>query len=400
MRKLKILSLVHNLFFGGDETRLLAFARTVDRSKFEHHVVSIHLPDETDTKRNGSMRSEFARAGVEVVDLGERHHSTRSNSMRPDHVMNSARALARVVNKARTLIRELEIDVIDARLGTPILVGALAGQSCGVPSVGTTYSFEGRPSLLRRLATQLSFRMSHAVITDSDLWRDRIRSAIPFSRTRVLNVPNGIFRPPTERSPAETRAVLGIPQSPETCVVSQVSRLVPYKGHRVLLRAASRVLKEYPQAFFLLLGYDGRGSYREELIQLAETLGIADRVRVTGYTGPIGDVWNIVDVHAHASLLDSAPNAIIEGMSCGRPAVVTDVGGIPDLVAHGHSGLVVPADDEVAFADAVLDLLASPDHAKALGDAARRRYEEHYTPEIMTRRLERLFEEMADRARN
>jgi len=113
------------------------------------------------------------------------------------------------------------------------------------------------------------------------------------------------------------------------------------------------------------------------------------------YPGPIGDVWQALDIHVHASLMDSLPNAIIEGMSLALPAVVTSVGGIPEMVEHEETGLVVPPDDPASLANALLQLLRHPYQAAALGQAAYRRYRDRYGTEAMTRTLEQLFATLA-----
>lgn len=396
-RKLRVLSLVHNLFFGGDQTRLLAYARSYDRERFEHYVASIHLPDEEYVKKYGSMREEYASHGVEVIELGRHHHATDRSSMNPVAVLKTLRSLQQLANKLKSVIGELKIDLIDARLSSPIFVGAVTGRLCGIPSVGTTYSFEGKPNLLTRCVTQLSFAMSDAIITDSEIWRTRIEKAILWPTVRVENIPNGIFAPIVNRSADETRRILDLPSEPDTRIICQVSRLVEYKGHMTLLDAARRVLERHPNAYFLCLGHEESGGYTERLKARAEELEISGRVGITGYDGSIGDVWNIVDVNAHASNLDSAPNAIIEGMSMSKPAVVTDVGGIPQLVEHGKTAIVVPRGDSDALAAGIMEVLDQPGKAKAMGAAARRRYEENYTPSQMARRHEALFEELCRR---
>lgn len=390
-RRLTILSLVHNLFFGGDETRLLSFSRSHDSNRFKHLVASIHVADKEYDRRNGSMRDEFAAAGVRVIDLGKRHGSVNTVSARPDHVFRSLQTLGEIVRRLRKLVRDQGIDVIDARLASPILVGSLVARMSGIPVVGTTYSFEGNPSLVRRLARQISFGMCSAVVTDSELWRSRIKRKMLRPGLRVLNIPNGIFPPEGTRPGHEVKRALQVPDEAETRVVCQVSRLVPYKGHATLLAAARIVLERFPNAFFLLVGHDASEQYRRELIDQAEELGIAERVRIGGYSGRIGDIWSIVDIHAHASHLDSLPNAIIEGMSVGKPAVVTSVGGIPDLVSHERTGLVVPPRDASALASGILRMLEQPVEASKLAAAAKQRYLDEYTPATMSRRLEDLF---------
>src|SRR5207248_6652808 len=124
--------------------------------------------------------------------------------------------------------------------------------------------------------------------------------------------------------------------------------------------------------------------------------GVDGRVRICGYPGNSGDVWSVVDIHAHPTQLDSLPQAIMEAMSLGIPSVVTPVGGIPAMVDHDRTGLIVPARDPAALADALLRLLREPETASRLGRAAQDRYRQRYTTAIMTKALESIFAGLAN----
>jgi len=107
----------------------------------------------------------------------------------------------------------------------------------------------------------------------------------------------------------------------------------------------------------------------------------------------------VIDIHVHASSIDSLPNAVIEGMSLGKPAVVSHVGAIPEHVDDGRTGLVVPPDDPPALANALLRLLADPALAARLGQGARQRHLERFTPEVTARQIESCFEGMIEARR-
>jgi glycosyltransferase involved in cell wall biosynthesis len=160
------------------------------------------------------------------------------------------------------------------------------------------------------------------------------------------------------------------------------------------------VLAEAPDTYFVITGYAGEDPpYLETLKQDARDLQIEDRVRFVNWPGSIGDVWELLDIHVHASVEDSLPIAITEGMSFGKPAVVTNVGGVREMVTHEETGLVVPMHDSNALGDGVLRLLREPDTARRLGAAALERYQRGYRPEVMTRALESLFVDVVARMR-
>jgi len=215
---------------------------------------------------------------------------------------------------------------------------------------------------------------------------------------RGAHVPNGIHRPVAQRARAELAAELGWPR--DVPVVGQIARLIDYKGQDVLLDAAPAILARAPDAHFLLCGYAQRDdAWRRHLEHRAHELRIADRVRVLSYPGPIGDVWSLVDLHAHPTRRDSSPIAIIEAMSLGLPTVSTDVGGIAELVEDGTTGRVLATADPAALAEEVGALLTDGQRAKAFGAAARARYEARHRPEIMASAMEALYRDAAERWR-
>jgi glycosyltransferase involved in cell wall biosynthesis len=394
-RRLRILSFTSDLHFGGTATRLLGLGRTIDRSRFDHTVATLKRPDPNLDPLYGSMREQFVEAGLEVVDLDEDRFRTNAAFLRPYHALHAGMVLSSSVQKLNRIIRDRGIDLVDNHLVVANLIGVLAGKTAGARTVVTLYGAPGWKPFLLRLSEQLVVGMADAVVSDSQARCDDIKRWMIRPNPRLTVIPNSIFPPSTLRTSNEMRNLLGLPEDPKVRIIGQVSRLVPIKGHKVLLAAARLVLDQEPDTAFLLVGYDeAAGSYKRNLEQEADNLGIADRVRIVSYAGNIGDVWKVIDIHGHASLVDSLPSALIEGMSLGKPAVVTSVGGIPEVVENDESGLIVPPGDPEAFSQGLLRLLREPETAKRLGEEAKRKYEELYRPEIITRRLERLFEDL------
>jgi glycosyltransferase involved in cell wall biosynthesis len=253
------------------------------------------------------------------------------------------------------------------------------------------------PSLRR-----LDLRLCSAILTDSHVRAAEFARFLAPSPPPMHVIPNGVRLDPPSRPAGEVLREFGIPEDTRATIVGQVAGLVPYKGQAALLQAAARAISRGHDLYILCVGDERMGpAYPRELRRQAESLGIADRVRIRGYPGSIADVWNVIDIHVHASSIDSLPNAVLEGMSLGKPAVVSAVGAIPDHVDHGRTGLVVPPDDPAALADALLRVLGDATLARRLGQGAYERYLERFTPEVTTRRIEAVFERMieADRAR-
>ncbi len=396
-RRIRVVSLINELLFGGDESRLLAFSRTVNAKEFDHRVICVKRPDPDFDARNGTMRGLYASAGVAVKDLGEGYPNLATRRAPPVKALNRGLMLARSVARFCNYLREHRIDVIDAHLGSGSLVGTIAGALTRVPVAITTYQVEQwEPLWLWLRVHPAVLRGAGAVITDSHACAQAVRSFMRRPQAKVNVIPNGIEPPSSARSREEMRSALGLPADPRVRIIGQVATLLPTKGQRVLIEAARRVLAEESNVAFLLLGYPrGGSSYGDDLRQQAARAGIADRVHIRGYPGNNGDVWKVIDIHAHPTELDSLPQAIMEAMSLGIPSVVTPTGGIPTMVDHDRTGLIVPARDPAALAGALLRLLREPETASRLGRAAQDSYRQKYTTAIMTGALESLFAGLA-----
>lgn len=217
-------------------------------------------------------------------------------------------------------------------------------------------------------------------------------------RERVSLVHEGIdpapFRDVTARR-AAARQRFAV--SPDAMVVACAATLRPRKGQRTLVDAIAALADRFPNLVLLLAG---GGTDLAELRAHAQVRGIATRVRLPGPVRPIQDVFAACDVFAMASWHEGLTNACLEAAAAGLPQVVSSAGGLPEIVADGESGFVVPPGDTAAFADRIARLLADERLRRAAGQAGRRRVEERFTAERMVRTTEELFEHLVARARS
>lgn len=394
MKQLRILSLVGDLAFGGAESRVLALARGIDQERFHHRVGVLNRHEPARDSAFGSLRSEFARSGLELVEFEERFGKSDASGRNPLKVLNGVVALRRMVSKVRRYIRAHDIDLVDSHLWSANLVGALAARSCGIASVVTDYCVAEEAPLIVRAGMGMFLRCADVLVSDSSVRANGIANWSGARKLRVSVIPNGIETPISAKTPGEARKLLGVPSDRNMLVIGQISGLSEFKGHLVLVDAARQILDQCSNAFFLLVGFPRQDlDYPRRLQARIDELGLSSRFRTIGYEGPIADVWQAIDIHAHASLLDSLPIAIAEGMALGKPAVVTSVGGIPTMVEHGVTGLVVSPDDANALAASLVQLIRDPEFARRLGESARHRFDKEYRTTVMTRRLEALFAE-------
>jgi glycosyltransferase involved in cell wall biosynthesis len=167
-----------------------------------------------------------------------------------------------------------------------------------------------------------------------------------------------------------------------------VGRLIPVKGHLVLLRALAQARSRAPG---LVLDIAGQGPLEPALKAYAAELGLSDAVRFLGFVSPIQSAIEAASAVVVPSLGEGFGMVALEAMERGRPVVASDVGGLPEIVADGETGFVVPAGDAEALADALVTLVSSPARAAEMGQAGRRRALESFTPERSTRGIEALY---------
>lgn len=398
MRRIRVAAVYSYMCMGGDESRLLQFLAACDRHAIEPLVISGMTPNAGSEQLNGAMLERVRALDVEVVTLGvPADHEARLQGG-AGVAAAQGRAFARMVRRLRSTLREREIDVVDGRVNMGTALGALAGRMAGVRGiVSTNYELTRFHPPGWNLLGQTAYSLVDALVCDSQRCLDEMLAWM-WRPPRGVCIPNGITAPTAVRSAAALRAELKLPD--DAVVVGQIARIQRIKGQDLLLRAMAPLLRERPNTYVLLCGYRQQAQqYQRELDAILAAEGIAERVRMVSYPGPIGDIWGVIDIHAHPTRQDSSPIALLEGMALGRPAVTTEIGGIPELVIEGQTGRVVAPDNVAALTAALRGLLDDPAAAAALGQAARERYLARHQPEAMARATEALYASVFERGR-
>lgn len=190
------------------------------------------------------------------------------------------------------------------------------------------------------------------------------------------------------------------PASAAALTVGLVGRMIPEKGIEPFLRAARLVADRIPQARFVLVGGDPTpdGRHMARWRALTETLGLAGRVEFTGWRSDIPALTAQFDVAAQASTYwEGWAMSLLEAMACGKPVVATRIGGVPEVVEHGVTGVLVAPGDVPALAEALTTLLQDAALRRRYGAAGRRRVETRFDQQRLIRQMERLYTELVDR---
>jgi glycosyltransferase involved in cell wall biosynthesis len=183
-------------------------------------------------------------------------------------------------------------------------------------------------------------------------------------------------------------------KNPGLFYVGLIGRISPWKGQHIFLQAAAHVFKGFPNARFVIVGAAlfGENEYDQEVKRLPNQLGIEDVVEFSGFRSDVDQVIAGLDLVVHASTTgEPFGQVIIEGMAAGKPIVATNGGGVPEIVADGSTGILVPMGDAQAMADAICRILADPARAKEMGIQGRQRVENYFTVELTAGKVEAVF---------
>jgi len=268
-----------------------------------------------------------------------------------------------------SLIRRWSIDMVHLNGMKAHLLGRLAARRTRTPAIiHLHFEYTPRPRLLHAPLG----RGTAAAIAVSDRLRAHAIHAFGVPEERAVRIYNGLdlrrFSTPTENARARIRGAFGI--GPDAPVVAILGRVVvrPDKGHRHLIRAMESVVHSLPGAILLVVG---DGAALPTCKTLAHSLGLSRSVLFAGQREDIPDLLAAVDLVAVPSIVEEALSlSVIEALCAGRPVVGFHVGGLPELVHNGETGILVPKGDVPALADALVRLLGDDELRSRLGRSA------------------------------
>jgi glycosyltransferase involved in cell wall biosynthesis len=261
-------------------------------------------------------------------------------------------------------------------------------RACRVPVIVTTEHNApyGRPRLApaRRLLKRLNCRLVDGTFVVSKELQRLLTKEFEADPHKIWQFGNSVdlnrFRGDIDGS--AVRASLGV--SASTRVVVTIARLEAQKGIGFLLAAAEQVLHRHPEAQFWVAG---DGSLRSDLRAQAERSGVAHAVRFLGFRDDLPALLAAADIFVLPSLYEGLPLSVLEAMAMEKAVVATPVGGTPDIVDDGVTGLLVPPADPQALAGAIDRLLTSPGLAAQLAAAGAQRVRSEYSVTAVVKRI-------------
>ncbi|AGP42094.1 glycosyltransferase family 4 protein [Sorangium cellulosum] len=370
----KVAHVVLSLNVGGLERVVLRLLERTARDRFAPIVCALEEP--------GALAEELARLGVPLVVLPRRPGLDPGLPVR-----------------LSAWLRREGIRLVHTHNPGPHLYGALAaglaraaslpgrgGGPCVIHTKhGRNYPKQKRKVLVNRLAAALTDRVV-AVSDDARAVALEVERVDPARVVTILNgVDTDVFRP---GDAGAARARLGVPASGYH--VGCVARLSPEKDHATLLAAFARLREVRPDAHLTLIG---DGPLRPALEEQAARLGLGGAVTFTGTRGDVAELLPAFDVFALASLTEGISLTLIEAAAAGLPIVATRVGGNPEIIEEGSTGLLVSPGAPEPLA-AALEAVAAREDRAAMGERGRARVIERFGLDQMVRAYEALYAEV------
>jgi glycosyltransferase involved in cell wall biosynthesis len=410
-RRIKILILIPALEIGGTEMDLVRNLPRLDPTRFKVVVcqllawgplaqrlidagIEVVGPNSDEQPNNSALKQAlcgFARSGRHLLEIIPK-------SARPRLASIALRYL-RFTRTTAHYIDKFDIDVVHAMSPAAYIAGALATSfSRRRPLVMSrgSMNFYQRNTRFFGAAERLLHRRVNLVIGNSEVILQELRAEGVPDRKLVL-VYNGIdvaafSGAMTDRQEARLR--LGILRY--DLVLTSVAALFPYKGHIDLLNALHYARGQLPTNWVMLVaGRDIEGSL-DRLCRFAEDLGLSQHVRFLGEREDVALILSAADIHVSASHTEGFPNNILEAMCAGLPVIATAVGGVPEQVIDGGTGLLVSPADPKALAAALIALSRDSARRMAMGCAARERVVCCYPIERSVASLELIYSRLAE----
>jgi glycosyltransferase involved in cell wall biosynthesis len=363
---MRIMQVNSSVGWSGGQSQVLTLSRGL--AGRGHHVVVVAEPDS-----ELARRAAMCGLRVEMVRM-------------PSEVSPSA------VLRLRRLMKDYRIDVVNVHKPLPFSLTAPAASLAKVPVmvVSRRVSFPVGRNLVSRWKWR-NYRADGLIAVSASIRNDLIAFGFPPERVEVVYSGTDVSAFHPGYSGERVRAEFGF--SADTRVVTKLANYFEWKGYRVFLEAAARVVQAVPFVAFLCVGR--RQDFHPEMVRIAQSLGIADRVHFTGFRTDVQEIIAASDITVNCALRGEGLAGVLrESLAMEVPVVASDAGGNAELVIDGVNGYVVPRGDASATAAAILRVLADPTGAKLMARRGRDRVLAEFTADAMIEKTDLFYQRL------
>lgn len=367
--RIRVLYLIGSLDRGGTAVHLTELVRSLDPERFAVEICCLG--------QAGPLADRVRERGVPVHALGV------PVVYRPGFAAGMLRL--------RQLVRRERYDLVHGLLFAADVFGTLAARLGGAPLVVNSRRMMPADEMpRRRRAYRLANRWVDRSVAPSEAVRRSCMELEGLAPERVVTIYNGID--PDRIRGAEPAADLPAGDGPWILTAGGIN---PLKGHDTLVRALPAILARLPAA---RIAVAGDGPLREQVVQLADSLGVRHGLVLLGVRSDVPALLARADLFLQPSDSEGMSNAILEAMAAGRAVVATAVGGNPEVVEAGSTGLLVPPGDPDALARATIELLEDPERRRMMGARGSARVDRKFTVVRMAESMAAAYEHLLSRS--
>jgi len=371
---INILFLIDKLAPAGTQINLLQIVKHLDRNKFNPKVIAL--------MEGGELLDEFKSTGIDPIVL----------KVKRVYGLSGFRAFFFLI---RYMKRE-EIDIVQTHFLHADILGTFAAKIAGVSKIITARRDEGFWRKKRQLfMNHFLNRYADYILANSEAVKEAVLTNEKVNSKKVNVIYNGVdlhHHYPSRELRENTRESLGIRD--EEIIIGMIANMRhEVKGHRILIKALSFLHKQ-PYPFKVLL--IGDGPLRNKFEQYAVRLKVSDRILFLGSRRDINALMNASDLICTPSLSEGFSNTILEAMAVGKPVLASNVGGNPEIVVDGETGILVRPRHAEALAQEISDLLNHQELFLKMGEAGRKQIENHFSAEKMAKEYEAFYEKILE----
>ncbi len=363
---IKVIEVSSDSNIGGAGKCILTFLKTFDREKFD---VSVVLP------RNSLLKAEAEKYNAKIYEL--------------DNLAEKSLDV-KAVSELKKLFKELNPDIVHTHAS---MSARIAAKLCGIKTIYTRHSvFPPSKVISKGIGKIVNGFVNNctadSIIAVAEAAKQNLTDT-GVSAKKIEVVLNGVdsLVPYSAEKVVEIRRGYGINEGERVAVMA--ARLNIVKGHKYFVEAAKILRDRGIAAKFLIAGV---GEVEQELKKQIEKENLSDTVIMLGFLQDVEPLMNVMDVQVNCSFGTEATSlALLEGMSLGKPAVVTDFGGNPGVIKDGVNGFLTPTHDAVSLADALEKLFCDEALYDEISENCKKIYKENFTAEVNTRRIEEIY---------
>jgi len=372
---IKVIFVITGSGVGGAEKMLYHTIKGLNPKRYTAKLCSL--------KKKGVFASRLEADGLEVYSLNMSDEATLAGWF------DSLRALVQLVIY---FLRERPA-VVHSFLFRANIIARIAGYLTGVPVIISSVRVMGGEKQYHHFIERLTAFMVDHYVAVSDQVKGHIIRRSHISDQKISIIYNGVSVKNTDAfDKTEFLSRAGLKS--DARIVMTAGRLHRQKGYDHLIHAMPIVQAAFPGVKLLI---PGEGEEENNLKKLADSLELTEQVIFMGLRSDVDRLLQCSEVFVLPSRWEGFPNVILEAMAAGKPVVATAVGGIPELVVQGVTGVLVPPQDTPALADAIKGLLSDEKRALAMGAAGRQRVQQCFSMDAMISKTEALYQELLTR---